>query len=228
MNDPAYGDWGDLMEKNTVELLFNNYYHLFPNSSSIAIANVSEFIYYQPSLDIDLKIKQGDPVTPETVTYKAIKERRRVMEYKDESFFGVPYYAISQPIIRQKKLLGAMTAIFPQKPQMLSAPYLTVKQDDRWVPIYLDEVIYLEAQNRKTNVTAVHTEGTHRFNLTELEQNLPKNTFIRCHRSYIINIHHIKEIHPDVHSTFILVMTDDSRVPVSQSYAKHVREILGF
>jgi len=70
MNDPAYGDWGDLMEKNTVELLFNNYYHLFPNSSSIAIANVSEFIYYQPSLDIDLKIKQGDPVTPETVTYK--------------------------------------------------------------------------------------------------------------------------------------------------------------
>mgnify|MGYP001405686122 CR=1 FL=1 len=228
MNDPAYGDWGDLMEKNTVELLFNNYYHLFPNSSSIAIANVSEFIYYQPSLDIDLKIKQGDPVTPETVTYKAIKERRRVMEYKDESIFGVPYYAISQPIIRQKKLLGAMTAIFPQKPQMLSAPYLTVKQDDRWVPIYLDEVIYLEAQNRKTNVTAVHTEGTHRFNLTELEQNLPKNTFIRCHRSYIINIHHIKEIHPDVHSTFILVMTDDSRVPVSQSYAKHVREILGF
>lgn len=228
MNDPAYGDWGDLMEKNTVELLFNNYYHLFPNSSSIAIANVSEFIYYQPSLDIDLKIKQGDPVTPETVTYKAIKERRRVMEYKDESIFGVPYYAISQPIIRQKKLLGAMTAIFPQKPQMLSAPYLTVKQDDRWVPIYLDEVIYLEAQNRKTNVTAVHTEGTHRFNLTELEQNLPKNTFIRCHRSYIINIHHIKEIHPDVHSTFILVMTDDSRVPVSQSYAKHVRVILGF
>lgn len=228
MNDPAYGDWGDLMEKNTVELLFNNYYHLFPNSSSIAIANVSEFIYYQPSLDIDLKIKQGDPVTPETVTYKAIKERRRVMEYKDESIFGVPYYAISQPIIRQKKLLGAMTAIFPQKSQMLSAPYLTVKQDDRWVPIYLDEVIYLEAQNRKTNVTAVHTEGTHRFNLTELEQNLPKNTFIRCHRSYIINIHHIKEIHPDVHSTFILVMTDDSRVPVSQSYAKHVREILGF
>lgn len=228
MNDPAYGDWGDLMEKNTVELLFNNYYHLFPNSSSIAIANVSEFIYYQPSLDIDLKIKQGDPVTPETVTYKAIKERRRVMEYKDESIFGVSYYAISQPIIRQKKLLGAMTAIFPQKPQMLSAPYLTVKQDDRWVPIYLDEVIYLEAQNRKTNVTAVHTEGTHRFNLTELEQNLPKNTFIRCHRSYIINIHHIKEIHPDVHSTFILVMTDDSRVPVSQSYAKHVREILGF
>lgn len=228
MNDPAYGDWGDLMEKNTVELLFNNYYHLFPNSSSIAIANVSEFIYYQSSLDIDLKIKQGDPVTPETVTYKAIKERRRVMEYKDESIFGVPYYAISQPIIRQKKLLGAMTAIFPQKPQMLSAPYLTVKQDDRWVPIYLDEVIYLEAQNRKTNVTAVHTEGTHRFNLTELEQNLPKNTFIRCHRSYIINIHHIKEIHPDVHSTFILVMTDDSRVPVSQSYAKHVREILGF
>lgn len=228
MNDPAFGDWGDLMEKNTVELLFNNYYHLFPNSSSIAIANVSEFIYYQPSLDIDLKIKQGDPVTPETVTYKAIKERRRVMEYKDESIFGVPYYAISQPIIRQKKLLGAMTAIFPQKPQMLSAPYLTVKQDDRWVPIYLDEVIYLEAQNRKTNVTAVHTEGTHRFNLTELEQNLPKNTFIRCHRSYIINIHHIKEIHPDVHSTFILVMTDDSRVPVSQSYAKHVREILGF
>ena len=221
-------DWGDLMEKKTVDLLFNNYYHLFPNSSSIAIANLTEFIYYQPSLEIDLKINKGDLVTPNTVTYKALKEEKRVMEYKDDSNFGVPYYAISQPIIKNRQVVGAMTAIFPQKPQMLSAPYLTVKLEDRWVPVHLDEVIYLEAENRKTSVTAVSARGTHRFNLTELEQRLPKNTFVRCHRSYIINIQHIKEIHPDLHSTFILVMTDESRVPVSQSYAKHVREILGF
>lgn len=216
------------MENNTVELLFNNYYQLFPNSSSIAVANLTEFIYYKPSLDIDLKIKPGDPLISDTVTYRAIKERKRVKEYKGDTIFGVAYYGISQPIVQQKNIIGAMTAIFPQKPHTLFTPYLTIKLEDRWIPVHFDDVIFMETQNRKTNVNTVQTKGTHRFNLTELELTLPSRTFIRSHRSYIININHVKEIHPDVNSTFILVMTDQSRVPVSQGYARKLREVLGF
>lgn len=216
------------MEKKTVKRLFNSYFQLFPNSSSIAIANNTKFIYYEPSAEIDLHIRPGDPVMPDTVTYEAITKGRRVQAEKGASLFGVPYFAMSQPIIEREKVIGAMTAIFPQKPQTTAAPYITIKLDDRWVPIHFNDVIYLEAQNRKTNVTALRAEGTHRFNLTEIESSLPKQTFIRCHRSYIININHVEEIQPDSHSTFILVMRNQSRVPVSQRYSKQIRTIFGF
>ncbi|MEI3607305.1 LytTR family DNA-binding domain-containing protein [Pseudogracilibacillus sp. SE30717A] len=216
------------MDKSTVHQIFRSFYQLFPNSSSIAIADLNQFIYYQPSLDIDLKIKPGDPVHPKTVTYKAIHEKRRVKEYKGNTNYGVGYYAIAHPIIHDKKIVGAMTAIFPQEPEVLTIPYLTLKTSDRWIPINFNEIIFMEAQNRKTYVTSKLQKGTHRYNLTELEIILPKNMFIRCHRSYIINLNQIKEIHPDSHSTFILIMSNDSRVPVSQSYAKQMRKILGF
>jgi len=216
------------LDKSLVHQLFYSFYQLFPNSSSIAIADLTKFIYYQPSLDIDLKIKIGDPIHSETVTYKAVKEGRRAKEYKGNTLFGVGYYAISHPIRQQKRVVGAMTAIFPQEPEALSIPYLTVRMEDRWIPIHFNQIIFMEAQNRKTYVTSSSSKGIHRYNLTELEIILPKNTFIRCHRSYIININQIKEIHPDLHSTFILIMADESRVPVSQSYAKQIRQMLGF
>lgn len=220
--------WGEKLDKSIVHQLFNSYYNLFPNRSSIAIADLTHFIYYQPSLDIDLDIKPGDPVHSDTVTFKAIQKKRRVKEIKDNNRYGVDYYAISHPILKDKQVIGAMTAIFPQEPEFLSIPYLTVKITDRWVPIHFSQIIFMEAQNRKTYVTSKNKQGTHRFNLTELEVVLPKNTFIRCHRSYIINLNQIKEIQPDSHSSFILIMSDESRVPVSQTYSKKIRKIMGF
>lgn len=196
--------------------------------NSVAVADTESFVYYKPSLDIDLKIKPGDSLRNETVTYQAIREGKRVKEFRGENVFGVAYYAVSQPVRQQKEIIGAVTAIYPKEPQSLSIPYLTVRASDRWIPIRFDEVIFLEAQNRKTYVTSTRPKGVHRYNLTELEMILPREMFIRCHRSYIVNIQHIKEIHPDFHSTFILVLSDESRVPVSQSFVKQVRNVLGF
>lgn len=217
------------MDLSAAPLLFRSFHQLLPSMNSVAIADRESFIYYKPSLDIDLKIKEGDSLRNETVTYQAINEGRRVKEFRGENVFGVPYYAVAQPLRWKKEIIGAITVVYPKEPQLLSIPYLTIRTSDRWIPIHFDNVIYLEAQSRKTYVTSLNNPvGTHRYNLTELEMTLPEEKFIRCHRSFIVNVHHIKEIQPDLHSTFILVMSDDSRVPVSQSFTKEVRSILGF
>lgn len=217
------------MDLSIAPLLFRSFHQLLPSINSVAIADTENFIYYKPSIDIDLKIKQGESLRNETVTYQAIKEGKRTKEFRSENVYGVGYYAVAQPIRWEKEIIGAITVVYPKEPQLLSIPYLTIRTTDRWIPVHFDNVIYLEAQNRKTYVTPANSsQGTHRYNLTELEMTLPEETFIRCHRSFIVNIHHIKEIQPDLHSTFILVMSDDSRVPVSQSFTKEVRSILGF
>lgn len=220
---------GNEMDLSVAPLLFRSFHQLLPSINSVAVADREKFIYYKPSIDIDLKIKQGDSLRDETVTYQAIHEGKRTKEFRGENVFGVGYYAVAQPIRANREIIGAITVIYPKEPQLLSIPYLTTRTTDRWIPVHFDNVIFLEAQNRKTYVTSVNNpQGTHRYNLTELEITLPEEMFIRCHRSFIVNIHHIKEIQPDLHSTFILVMSDDSRVPVSQSFTKEVRSILGF
>ncbi len=217
-----------MMDKMTTALVMNNFDRLFPNNASIAISNLKEFIYYKPSDEIDLNIRPGDVVHENTVTFQALKKKQRVAECRDHHLFGLSYYAVSIPLFDEGMIKGAMTAILPRKPALLKKPYLTVKTADRWLPIRFENVIYLESQNRKTHVLSTIGSGTHKHNLTELEYMLPSDIFIRCHRSYIINMNQIEEIHPDSHSTFILIMKNQSRVPVSQSYSKYFREIFCF
>jgi DNA-binding LytR/AlgR family response regulator len=146
----------------------------------------------------------------------------------ESNVFGVPYYGLSVPIMDEGNPLGAVTAILPSKPLILPTSFLTIKTDDRWIPLPYDEIMYLEAQNRKTKIQSERVSGYHKMNLSELEFILPSDLFIRVHRSYIVNINYIQEILPDFHSTFLLIMKDNSKIQVSQTYASQFRRALGF
>ena len=216
------------MDTTSIKGIMNVIHEFFPENASIAISNTSEYVFYQPSKKIDLKIVPGDLIKEGTATQKALLYGQKVNEYIDSDVFGVSYYAMSIPINAEGKTTGAVTAIFPQQPSPFLSQYLTIKTNDNWYPVKHEKVLFLETQLRKTFVKTETKEGFHRLNLSELELFLSTESFIRCHRSYIVNIAFIKEIQPDSHSTFLLEMTDGTRIPVSQRYASYFRRSLGF
>jgi two-component system, LytTR family, response regulator LytT len=216
------------MDQHTVSSIMEVVQDLVSKDTSIAVTNDKQYIYYQPSNQIDLKIKPGDCIREGTASFKALSIQQRISDYIDKNVLGIPYFGMSVPIIDGGNLRGCVTAILPKKPTVLPTSFLTVKSNDRWYPVPFDQVMYLEAQSRKTNVHTENMIGAHKNNLAELEFYLPSEFFIRCHRSYIINIHFIAEIHPDSHSTFLLIMKDGARIPVSQTYSSQFRKILCF
>jgi hypothetical protein len=216
------------VDKFTVVSVMGILSEYLPKNTSIAISDHKQYIYYKPSKTVDLKIKPGDPVKQGTAAYKALSTGQKVSLYIDEEVFGVPYFGMSIPIFEKDRPAGAITTILQAKPSPISANFLTIKFNERWYPIPYEQIVYLEAQNRKTKVQSETLEGTHKLNLTELEYLLPNNLFIRVHRSYIINVHFIKEIHPDSHSTFLLIMKNNVKIPVSQTYASIFRRSLNF
>ena len=56
-----------------------------------------------------------------------------------------------------------------------------------------------------------------------MEKKLQRTQFMRVHRSFIVNLDHIVEIHPWFNSTYNLVMKDKSKVPVSRTYMKEFK-----
>lgn len=130
------------------------------------------------------------------------------------------------PFSNNVKLEGCVTAIYPALSDGKSV--VTLKTTDGWIPVPFSKVMYLEAKDKKTYVNTEELTGTHKYSLQEFEYLLPKDSFIRCHRSFIVNVNHIKAIYPDTHSTFVLSMDNGERVPVSQSYASYFRKLLGF
>lgn len=63
--------------------------------------------------------------------------------------------------------------------------------------------------------------------LEELAEQLDPEHFWRAHRSFLVNIQHIKEVVPWFHSSFQLRMDDKdaTEVPVSRSQTKRLREL---
>ncbi|KAB2330419.1 LytTR family transcriptional regulator [Cytobacillus depressus] len=214
------------MESISISSLLDVMGELFSDEVSIAVSNTKEYIYYRPSKRVDLKIKPGDPLMEGTIAQKAIETGQKVSEFINRDLFGVPYHGMAVPFQHNGRIEGCVTAIYPALSDGKSV--VTIRSQDGWKPTPFSKVVYIEAKDRKTFIHTDHDSGTHKYSLQEFEYILPKEYFIRCHRSYIVNVHHIKEIFPDTHSTFILAMNNGDRLPVSQSYSSYFRKLLGF
>ncbi|OMP66528.1 LytTR family DNA-binding domain-containing protein [Domibacillus epiphyticus] len=216
------------MDQMTVSAMMEVMKEFFPSNTSVAVSDHEKFIYYQPSRLVDLHIRNGEPIKEGSVTHQALMEKHQVSTYIDSDVYGIPYFAMSVPIFDKSEVTGAITTIYPAKPSPISRNVLTIKAEDRWYPIPYNDVIYLESEGRKTKVQAHSGVGFHKLNLTELEFMLPEDSFIRVHRSYIVNVHYIQEIQPDSHSTFLLIMKDRTKIPVTQTYTSAFRKSLNY
>ena len=214
------------MEDRTLGLLLDVVGELFSDEISIAVSNTKEYIYYRPSKRIDLKISVGDPIKEGTIAHKAMVMNQKTSEFMNRDVFGIPYHGMAGPFLNNGKLEGCGTANYPALKDWKSV--CNLKTTNRLVSVPFSKVMYLEAKDKKTYVNSEELSGTHKYSLQEFEYLLPKDSFIRCHRSFIVNVNHIKAIYPDTHSTFVLSMDNGERVPVSQSYASYFRKLLGF
>ncbi len=214
------------MEKFTISPLLDVMGELFSDEVSLAVSNKEAYIYYRPSKRVDLHIRPGDPVKKGTIAYKALLSGQKESEFINRNVFGIPYHGMAVPLEENGVIAGAVTAIYPAVTDGKSV--VTLKTQDGWVPVAFGEVMYLEVNNRKTYVHTANLSGTHKNSLQEFEYTLPRESFVRCHRSFIVNVNHVQEIYPDTHSTFLLAMKNGRNIPVSQNYASYFRRLLGF
>lgn len=120
-------------------------------------------------------------------------------------------------------------AVYKQSQQKKQEYSLAVKQGSSISLIDYHQISYLQADDK---YVAVHHVNGKRFlsdhTLSHLENQLP-DYFLRVHRSVIINIQHIKQIHKDFKSRYILTLNDkdESKIQTSASYKEEIRSRLG-
>lgn len=106
---------------------------------------------------------------------------------------------------------------------------VVVKVDERILLLPADDLIYASLNADVVSVVATGVAGTATARtLDELQAQLDPAVFWRVHRSYLVNIHKIKEIVPWFSRNFILRMKDAkaTEIPVSRTQTKRLREYL--
>jgi two-component system, LytTR family, response regulator len=101
-----------------------------------------------------------------------------------------------------------------------TAPYVrrfVVRLRDKVIFVNADDVDWIEAAD---DYVQLHAGGkTHllRERIAELEQRLDPEQFIRVHRSAIVNLERVRELHPLFRGDSILVLSDGSRVRLARA-----------
>ncbi len=96
----------------------------------------------------------------------------------------------------------------------------------RLVPI--EQIRYLEADGDHVRVHT--TEGPHRVRarLTDLERRLAASrTFVRIHRSHLVNLGHLREVQPFQHGDWVAVMSDGAELRIPRTRRRALERILG-
>jgi two-component system LytT family response regulator len=84
------------------------------------------------------------------------------------------------------------------------------------VPI--DDIDWVEAAD---NDVVVHIGGErHRYRRTmdQVLARLPARRFVRVHRSAIVNLARVRQVHPWFHGNFLLILADGTRVTTGRTY----------
>jgi len=133
--------------------------------------------------------------------------------------------AHTSPTERLEQLVSQLAAPRPASTQPTK---ILVRSQQRMLLVDAEDLIFASIEGGLISVTAKELEGSSNYRtLEELHAALDSESFWRPHRSYLVNIHHIKEVVPWFKSSFMLKMNDkkSSEIPVSRQQTKRLREL---
>jgi two-component system, LytTR family, response regulator len=117
--------------------------------------------------------------------------------------------------------LAALAASLRQRPRYLSR--VPVRTGDRIVLVDVTTVDWLEAADNYVRLHVQNREYLLRETLASLESQLDPNRFARIHRSAIVQIDRIAELHPATHGDFDVLLRDGTRLTLSRTWRDRLR-----
>ena len=111
----------------------------------------------------------------------------------------------------------------------LPAPWrarLLLSERGRLVVLPTRDIEFVQAAARHVRIYAGGRCYAFRQSLSELEGRLDPSSFIRVHRSTLVNIEHLAEMHPLFHGDCELVLRRGTRLMLSRRYRDRLRPFL--
>jgi two-component system, LytTR family, response regulator len=104
---------------------------------------------------------------------------------------------------------------------------LPVKRNERILFIKTDEIDWIEASGRYVFLHVGKESYLFKEALKTLESDLDPKTFVRIHRSNIVNLNRIKQMQQWFHGDFLVVLQDGTQLMLSRRYRDKLHSALG-
>lgn len=97
--------------------------------------------------------------------------------------------------------------------------YIVIKNKSNTYKIHSDEIKYVEVQKKDMLIHTVNKNFDVRYSLEKIEKDLNLEKFVRCHKSFLINLSYVENIKQNV-----AILESGEEVPISRYRHKEVKE----
>jgi len=143
---------------------------------------------------------------------KALQQAKQQIEQQDASELG-------------KKLMTLIGSRQPEAPKYLSR--LMVKTAGRVIFLKTDEIDWIEAYDYYVRLHSAGKTHLLRQTMSELENALDPERFARIHRSTIVNLDRVRELHPLFNGEALVILHDGTQLKLSRSRRESLENRLG-
>jgi two-component system LytT family response regulator len=105
------------------------------------------------------------------------------------------------------------------------ATTILVESGSKLISLELKDVISMEADKDYTWMHTALKSYLSNYGISQLEQRLPAANFLRVHRSFIVNISHIKEVHKEG-ATAQLITSNNRVINISRTYMPELKKMM--
>ena len=145
--------------------------------------------------------------------------------FTDERFEGALARALEQLRARQSDELARRVLRLLE--QREGGSRIAVKTGGRVLLLRAAEIDWVEAAGVYVELHVGKKQYLHRGSLSEMQQQLEPEGFVRIHRSRLVNVDRIREIAPRAHGDFIVLLRDGAELGLSRGYREQLELALG-
>lgn len=112
------------------------------------------------------------------------------------------------------------------KPEPKTLERLVIKSAGRVFFLRADEIDWIESAGNYARLHVGRDAHLLRETMNILEAKLNPAKFLRVHRSSIVNVERIKELHPLFRGEYVIVLRDGTRLTSGRAYRNRLQELL--
>jgi len=127
---------------------------------------------------------------------------------------------------QNRQLTHRLLDLLTGKPEARSDRRLIVKSGGKVILLTMDEIDWVEAAANYVKLQVSGQTHVMREGIGRIATRLDPNLFVRIHRSIIVNVQRIKELHPCNRGEYMVVLKDGKELSCSRTYRGRLQELL--
>lgn len=114
----------------------------------------------------------------------------------------------------------------PPTPERPAFHRLAVRNNGQVLFLSFEEIEWIEAAGNYVRLNAGGESHLLRETMSGVEAKLPRERFLRIHRSALVNLEAVRELVPSPHGDFVVALKSGKRLPLSRACRDRLEEAL--